>query len=422
MTYTAPRGTRDILPEETPLWQFVEQKAREVFQLYNFHEIRTPIFEHTELFQRGIGADTDIIAKEMYTFQDRKGRSLTLRPEGTAAVVRAYLESNRHKQEPLSKLWYQGAMFRYERPQAGRYRQFYQIGCEVFGRGGAYQDAEVIATAQQLFAAAGLQNLEVQVNSVGCPVCRPRLKEKIQSFLGANLAQLCGDCRTRFGSNPLRVLDCKNPRCNEFLVGLPDLTDALCADCRTHFQSVHDYLDALQLKFQVNPRLVRGLDYYTKTVFEVLSGQLGAQNAVCGGGRYDNLVEELGGPALPAVGFAFGLERAVMLLQGQGAAVPGTLPYIFLLPLGAQADAQAVLLTAQLRRAGVPTEIDLADRGLAAKLKTASKLQARYVYIIGDNELHEKCGQLKDMRSGGQEKIGLAELAEIVAAKHREKN
>ena len=411
MTYTAPRGTRDILPAETPLWQFVEQKAREVFDRCNFQEIRTPLFEQTELFQRGIGENTDIIAKEMYTFQDRKGRSLTLRPEGTASVVRAYLESR--GQESLAKLWYQGAMFRYERPQAGRQRQFHQIGCEVFGAAGAERDAEVIAAARQIFETLGLQNLEVHINSVGCPVCRPRIKEKLKSFLGGNLTNLCGDCRARFEANPLRVLDCKNPQCNEFLAGLPPLSDALCEDCRAHFQTVQDQLKALGLKFQVNPRLVRGLDYYTKTVFEVLSGSLGAQNAVCGGGRYDNLVQELGGPATPAVGFAFGLERVVLIMQDQKIAVPETRPYVFLLSLGKQAEQQTLVLTELLRRGGVPAEFDVSDRGLSAKLKTVNKFKAKYVYIIGDNELSEKAGQLKDMQTGSQEKVSFADLIKI---------
>ncbi|MDR1113702.1 MAG: histidine--tRNA ligase [Candidatus Margulisbacteria bacterium] len=408
--YTVPRGTRDILPEETTLWQFVEQKAREIFALYNFREIRTPVFEHTELFLRGIGENTDIISKEMYTFQDRKGRNLTLRPEGTAAVVRAYLESGRHNQEPLSKLWYQGPMFRYERPQAGRYRQFHQIGCEVLGAGNAYQDTEVIAMAQHFFTALGLKNLEVHINSVGCKICRPVIKERLKSFLGNNLDNLCEDCRKRFETNPLRILDCKNPKCNDFFVGLPDISSVLCADCKAHFHDVQDYLNILQIKFKVNPRLVRGLDYYTKTVFEVISGQLGAQNAVCGGGRYDNLVQELGGPALPAVGFAFGLERAVLIMQNQNITVPETRPYILLTPLGENACGRAAVFAEKLRHSGIPAEIDVSAKGLGAKLKSANKLGVAYVYILGDDELLEKCGQLKNMQTGVQEKVAFADL------------
>jgi len=403
--YTVPRGTRDILPEEVVLWQFVEQKAREIFALYNFREIRTPIFEHTELFLRGIGENTDIISKEMYNFLDRKGRSLTLRPEGTAAVVRAYLESNRRNQEPLSKLWYQGPMFRYERPQAGRYRQFHQMGCEVLGATSAYQDTEVIVLAQHLFESIGLQGLEVHINNVGCKNCRPVIKERLKSFLGDNLNNLCDDCCKRFETNPLRILDCKNPKCNEFFVMLPDISDVLCTDCKEHYHDVQNYLNIMRVKYKVNPRLVRGLDYYTKTVFEVISSHLGAQNAVCGGGRYDNLIQELGGPSIPAVGFAFGLERAVMIMQNQKVTAPEQRPYLLLLPLGVNAGNRAVIFANKLRCKNVPLEIDISDRNLSAKLKTANKLGVKYAYILGEDELVNKCGLLKDMQSGKQKKL-----------------
>ena len=403
--YTVPRGTRDILPEEVVLWQFVEQKAREIFDLYNFKEIRTPIFEHTELFQRGIGENTDIISKEMYSFLDRKGRSLTLRPEGTASVVRAYLESNRRNQENLSKLWYQGPMFRYERPQAGRYRQFHQMGCEVLGATSAYQDTEVIVLAQHFFESIGLQGLEVHINSVGCKTCRPVIKERLKSFLGDNLNSLCEDCRKRFEANPLRILDCKNPKCNDFFVMLPDISDVLCADCKEHYHEVQNYLDIMRIKYKINPRLVRGLDYYTKTVFEIISSHLGAQNAVCGGGRYDNLTQELGGPSIPAVGFAFGLERAVMIMQNQKVTARECRPYLLLVPLGVNAGNRAVIFANKLRRRNIPLEIDISERGLSAKLKTANKLGVKYVYILGEDELINKCGQLKDMQSGKQKKL-----------------
>ncbi|MDR1997606.1 MAG: histidine--tRNA ligase [Candidatus Margulisbacteria bacterium] len=420
--YTVPRGTRDILPAEVALWQFVEQKAREIFRLYNFREIRTPIFEHTELFLRGIGENTDIISKEMYNFQDRKGRSLTLRPEGTASVVRAYLESNLHKQEALSKLWYQGPMFRYERPQAGRYRQFHQMGCEVLGAVSAYQDTEVIALAQHFFETIGLRGLEVHINSVGCPICRPVIKERLKSFLGDNLNNLCEDCRKRFETNPLRILDCKNPECNEFFVMLPDISDVLCAECKEHYHDVQNYLNIMRIKYMVNPRLVRGLDYYTKTVFEVISSHLGAQNAVCGGGRYDNLIQELGGPSIPAVGFAFGLERAVLIMQNQKVTVPGRTPYLLLLPLGENAGNRAAIFANKLRRKNIPLEIDISGRGLSAKLKTANKLGVRYVYILGEDELVDKCGQLKDMRDGRQKKIRFDKFLAEMEKKYKKDN
>jgi histidyl-tRNA synthetase len=404
------------------LWQFVEQKAREIFRLYNFREIRTPIFEHTELFLRGIGENTDIISKEMYNFQDRKGRSLTLRPEGTASVVRAYLESNLHKQEALSKLWYQGPMFRYERPQAGRYRQFHQMGCEVLGAVSAYQDTEVIALAQHFFETIGLRGLEVHINSVGCPICRPVIKERLKSFLGDNLNNLCEDCRKRFETNPLRILDCKNPECNEFFVMLPDISDVLCAECKEHYHDVQNYLNIMRIKYMVNPRLVRGLDYYTKTVFEVISSHLGAQNAVCGGGRYDNLIQELGGPSIPAVGFAFGLERAVLIMQNQKVTVPGRTPYLLLLPLGENAGNRAAIFANKLRRKNIPLEIDISGRGLSAKLKTANKLGVRYVYILGEDELVDKCGQLKDMRDGRQKKIRFDKFLAEMEKKYKKDN
>jgi len=417
--YTVPRGTRDILPEEVVLWQFVEQKAREIFALYNFREIRTPIFEHTELFLRGIGENTDIISKEMYSFQDRKGRSLTLRPEGTASVVRAYLEANRHNQEPLSKLWYQGPMFRYERPQAGRYRQFHQMGCEVLGATSAYQDTEVIVLAQHFFETIGLKGLEVHLNSVGCLTCRPVIKERLKSFLGDNLNNLCEDCRKRFETNPLRILDCKNPHCNDFFVMLPDISDVLCAECKEHYHDVQNYLNILRVKYKINPRLVRGLDYYTKTVFEVVSAHLGAQNAVCGGGRYDNLIKELGGPAIPAVGFAFGLERTVLIMQNQKTAVRESKPYLLILPLGENAGNRAVILANKLRHKNIPLEVDVSGRTLGAKLKTADKLGARYVYILGEDELVNKCGQLKNMSDGKQRKISFDKILSEIEKRYQ---
>jgi histidyl-tRNA synthetase len=419
MKYTVPRGTRDILPEELDLWHFVESNAAHIFELYNFRELRTPIFESTDLFVRGIGENTDIGSKEMYTFQDRKGRSLTLRPEGTASIVRAYLEHMLDQQGSTAKVWYQGPMFRYERPQAGRYRQFHQMGCEVLGATSSYHDTEVIAMAQHVFESIGLKHLEVHLNSVGCPVCRPVIRERLKSFLGDNLDHLCGDCVKRFDANPLRILDCKNEKCNEYFVGLPDMSDVLCAECKEHFHDVQNYLNIMRIKFVINPRLVRGLDYYTKTVFEVVSSHLGAQNAVCGGGRYDNLVKELGGPATPAVGFAFGVERAVMLLQSQGVSVPVQKPYLFILPLGENAQNRASIIANKLRRAGVPLEIDNSNKGLGAKLKVANKLGVQYAYILGEDELIKKCGQLKDMQSGKQVKLCFDKVIEEIEKRYR---
>lgn len=419
---TVPRGTKDILPEEIKYWQFVEAKARELFEIYNFKELRTPIFEATELFTRGIGANTDIVSKEMYTFQDRKGRSLTLRPEGTASIVRSYLENNMHASSSVNKLWYQGPMFRYERPQAGRYRQFYQMGCEILGANNAYCDSEIIALAQHLFETIGLRDLEVNINSVGCKVCRPVIKERLKSFLGENLDNLCGDCKTRFDKNPLRILDCKNEKCNNYFVCVPDMSDVLCADCREHFHDVQNYLNMMRIKFKVNPRLVRGLDYYTKTVFEVISSHLGAQNAVCGGGHYDNLVEQLGGPATSAVGFAFGMERIVMIMQSQGLVVPAKKPFLFFLPLGENAKNRSAILANKLRRQGIPLEVDNTDRGLSAKMKYADRLKVEYVYILGEEELVKKYGQLKNMNTGKQSKVTFEKLLVTIDKLYKKKN
>lgn len=416
-----PRGTKDILPEEIKNWQFVEEKARELFDIYNFKEIRTPIFEATELFTRSIGSNTDIVSKEMYTFQDRKGRSLTLRPEGTASIVRSYLENSSLNNSSIAKLWYQGPMFRYERPQAGRYRQFYQMGCEILGAKSAYCDAEIIALAQHLFELIGIQDLEVHLNSVGCKVCRPVIKERLKSFLGENIDHLCEDCKTRFDKNPLRILDCKNEKCNQHFVCLPDMSDVLCADCREHFHDVQNYLNMMRIKFKVNPRLVRGLDYYTKTVFEVISGHLGAQNAVCGGGHYDNLVELLGGQSLPAVGFAFGMERIVMIMQSQGLEIPERNPFVFFLPLGENAKNRASIIANKLRHLQVPLEVDNSDRGISAKMKYADKLKVDYVYILGEEELVKKYGQLKDMHTGRQKKVTFDKLLPLLEKLYKEK-
>ncbi len=421
MKFSVPRGTQDILPAEIGLWHFVEEKARKIFELYNYRELRTPIFESTDLFTQSIGSNTDIVSKEMYTFQDKKGRSLTLRPEGTASIVRSFLENTELQQEALTKLWYQGPMFRYERPQAGRYRQFYQMGCEILGAKSAYYDAEIIALAQHLFELIGLQDLEVNINSVGCKVCRPVIKEKLKSFLGDNLDHLCGDCKARFDKNPLRILDCKNPQCNTHFACLPDMSDVLCADCREHFHDVKNYLNIMRINFKVNPRLVRGLDYYTKTVFEVISGQLGAQNAVCGGGHYDNLVQLLGGPALPAVGFAFGMERIVMIMQNQKIKVQEKNPFLYLVPLGENAKNRATILANKLRRQNIPLEIDSSDRGLSAKLKTADKQKANYVFIIGEEELVKKQGQLRNMQTGKQQKLSFDNFIKVIEKEFKKK-
>lgn len=407
--FQAPRGTKDILPAESGLWQFIEASAQRIFELYNYSEIRTPIFEVTELFTRSIGDATDIVEKEMYTFKDRKDRSLTLRPEGTAGVVRAYLENNLHKTEALSKVFYCGPMFRYERPQAGRFRQFHQIGAECLGSKNPLLDAELISLGVHLFDEIGLSELKVALNSVGCPICRPVIREQLREFLGDYLNHLCDDCKRRFDHNPLRILDCKKPDCAKYTERIPVLS--ICQDCGDHFNEVQEYLDAMDIKFVVDKRLVRGLEYYTKTTFEILSPDLGAQNAICGGGRYDKLVELMGGPEIPAVGFAFGEERAIMILQYLG--LKGRTPEeltLYIAPEGHLASIQAMGLLDDLRRAGYRADIDWGGKNLKNQMKLANRLAARNVLIIGEAEAEDQICRFKDMQSGEQVTLSLNQV------------
>jgi len=413
MTFTAPRGTQDILPTEVLYWEYIEQVTAAVFSQFNFQEIRTPIFESTELFTRSIGTDTDIVEKEMYTFLDKKGRSMTLRPEGTASVVRAYLEHNLGAAQDVQKLWYQGPMFRYERPQAGRYRQFHQMGGEVLGTKSPIADAELIQLTIRIFQKLGLHDLEVSVNSVGCQVCRPVIREKLKSFFGDNLPHLCEDCQRRFKNNPLRILDCKNKKCKHYLMGLPSMTTTLCHECQDHFQGVLNALDIMSVRYKHNPGLVRGLDYYTKTVFEVTSKHLGAQDAVCGGGRYDRLVKLLGGPEVPAVGFAFGMERTVMVLKEQKVEIPALGgKKVYCAALGHAAREKLLSLVKDLRDAGIQAEMEYDDRGLKAQMKRADRFGAVQVVICGDDEVARKAVQIKDMRTGEQIEVPWAEVVQ----------
>ncbi|MBU0580312.1 MAG: histidine--tRNA ligase [Candidatus Margulisbacteria bacterium] len=415
MKYSAPRGTQDILPEEILYWNYIEEKAARVFKLFNYQEIRTPIFEQTDLFSRSIGTDTDIVEKEMYTFQDKKGRSITLRPEETAPIVRAYLENNLGKQGGIQKLWYQGPMFRYEKPQAGRFRQFHQVGCEIIGTQSPLADAELIQLAVQMFSELGLKDLEVAVNSVGCQICRPVIREKLKSFLGDSLPHLCADCQRRFKKNPLRILDCKNKKCRHYLMGLSSLNDALCHECQDHFHSVLNYLDTMGIKYKHNYAMVRGLDYYTKTVFEVISKNLGAQDAVCGGGRYDNLVKELGGVAVPAVGFAFGMERTVMVLKEQNVELPkGEMKKVFFAIMGEVARNKAITIIPKVREKGFQVELDYDGKGLKAQLKRANKINADCVVIIGEEEVDKNIVQVKNMATGEQKELPFDKLVDTL--------
>jgi histidyl-tRNA synthetase len=407
----AVKGTRDILPDETPAWQRVEAAAREVCERYGYREIRTPVFEQTELFARGIGADTDIVSKEMYSFEDRdeERSSLTLRPEATAGIVRAVIEHSLFQTDPALKVYALGPMFRRERPQKGRYRQFHQLDVEAFGLAQPSIDAEVIELALAYLDACGLAGRELILNSVGDRNCRPAYVATLQAALRLEAARLCVDCQRRTETNPLRVLDCKVPADQAPIEALPRIADHLCAECRDHFAEVRRELDLLGIAYRLSHRLVRGLDYYTRTTFEVVSGDLGAQNSVLGGGRYDGLVEELGGPALTGIGFALGLERLVMLLPAHE---PARRCDVFLAPLAGRAALdKALLLQRELRRSGVSAQLDHAERGLKAKLKLADKLGARYVAILGEDELRRAEWTLRDMRSSSQEPVGDALVA-----------
>lgn len=415
MSVTAPRGTRDILPDEVVWWQRLEAKTREVFESFGYREIRTPIFEHTELFQRGIGETTDVVQKEMYTFLDRGQRSITLRPEGTAPVVRAYLEHKLYGLAQPIKVFYIGPMFRYERPQAGRYRQFHQIGAEAIGTPDPAADAEMIAMAQALYEEMGLRDIKILLNSIGCPRCRPVYRDRLKSHLQPRLADLCPTCQDRFQRNPLRILDCKVEGCRSVTQDVPDILDSLCPECSQHFSLVRDYLTGLGLEFRLEKRLVRGFDYYTKTVFELISAHLGAQDAVGGGGRYDGLVAEMGGPDTPAVGFAAGMERLLLSLQaqlGQQLKAPG--PKVFVAHIGPEDRFRAVELAHRLRRAAVSAELDYQGRSLKGQLKAADRLGARFTVMVGGEEMQRGVVRVRDMQAGTETEIALDHVVEVL--------
>ncbi|NLZ93439.1 MAG: histidine--tRNA ligase [Firmicutes bacterium] len=421
MLTKAPRGTRDLLPKEIVQWHYFEEKVREVCRLFGYQEIRTPIFEHTELFLRGVGEVTDIVSKEMYTFTDRGKRSLTLRPEGTASVARAYLENKLHGEAQPIKLYYVGPMFRYDRPQAGRYRQFHQFGVEVFGAQAAELDAEVITLSLFFFRALGLSEFTLHINSVGCPKCRQAYRQQLQAALEDKVGELCTDCAERYEKNPLRILDCKQLQCQELTQDVPSMLDMLCDECAEHFAQVRQTLDALGENYVVNPRLVRGLDYYTKTAFEIISPVLGAQGSICGGGRYDYLLNTIGGPQIPGIGFAVGIERVLLALEAAGVQVgEHTEPDVFVAT--AKVDAKESLkLTMDLRQAGLAAEQDYLGRSLKAQLKYADKKGIKHVVILGEEEMQKGQATVRDMQTGSQETVEVSKLATHLAELVRRK-
>ena len=403
MLTTGPRGTHDITPLEAINWRRVEEAARKICDLYHYGEIRTPIFEHTELFLRGIGETTDVVKKEMYTFTDRGGRSITLRPENTAAVVRSYLEQKLYADSQATKLFYIGPMFRYDRPQAGRLRQFHQFGIEAIGPAGPSVDAEIIALAVRFFESLGLSDLNLMINSVGCPNCRPQYRLVLQDFLRDKKEELCPDCQSRFDRNPMRVLDCKEEKCNRLSAGAPQMVDCLCDECAVHFAGLRQFLETAGISYLLNPRLVRGLDYYTKTAFEIQYPLLGAQSAVCGGGRYDGLIEECGGPSTPGIGFAIGLERVLLAMEKQALLKPGEdrMP-VWVIALGQEAALPAFELLGRLRQMGIPADMDHGGRSLKSQMKLANRTQARYVVMLGEDEVRDNIVTLKNMSTGEQ--------------------
>jgi histidyl-tRNA synthetase len=410
----AVKGTRDILPEEAAAWQRIEEAARRLFARYGYREIRPPVFEETELFARGIGAETDIVSKEMYTFDDRDGSSLTLRPEATAGIVRAVIEHNLMNTDPALRVYSLGPMFRRERPQKGRYRQFHQVDVEVFGITRPSIDAEIVEMSLAYLEACGVTAFELILNSVGDAQCRPAYVETLRTALRAQVSQLCVDCQRRTESNPLRVLDCKVPQDQAIIEGLPRIADHLCGDCADHFAEVRRELELLGIPYRLSHRLVRGLDYYTRTTFEVTSGVLGAQNSLLGGGRYDGLVKDLGGPDLTGIGFALGMERLVMALPE----VPEEPRcQVFLLPLAAGALDHALTLQRDLRRAGISVLMDHEGRGLKSQMKRADKLRARYVAILGDDELAKGHWTVRDMAGSQQDAVPFSRIKDHLQEK-----
>jgi histidyl-tRNA synthetase len=413
--HKAPRGTSDILPQEHAYWKYVKEKAASLCQLYDYQPLSTPIFEDAQIFTKTVAGGTDIVDKEMYIFQDKSGQELALRAEGTAPVCRAYLEHGLFNLPQPVKLYYIGPAFRYERPQSGRYRQHHQFGFEALGEADPALDAEVIEMASHFFHSLGLSQFIIQLNSIGCKVCRPGYLEVLKQHYSDHIDRLCPDCEVRLVKNPLRLLDCKKPTCQEIAEAAPQITDYLCHECQLHFQSVREYLGVMGIPFLLNPRLVRGLDYYTRTVFEVEPRANGGQNALGGGGRYDNLIEELGGRPTPAVGFATGLERIILNLKRQKLDIPALpRPDVFIASLSGEAKTAAIKLASELREAGIAVIIATGDKSLKGQMRQADSLGIAHALILGKQEISQRNVIWRDMRSGQQKTIPLAETARLL--------
>ncbi len=407
----APKGTKDIMPIEIYKWQYLERKFNEICNRYGFKEIRTPVFEHTEIFARGVGDTSDIVQKEMYTFLDYGKRSITLRPEGTSGVVRAFIEHKQYAETQPTKLWYTMSCFRYEKPQSGRQRAFNQFGIEIFGAKDMMADSEVICFAKDFFEELGINNIELRINSIGCPTCRPNHRSALKEFLKPKFEELCETCKERYEKNPMRILDCKSPKCQTLINGAPVMMDYLCDECNVSFEMLKSNLMNSGIEFEIDTKIVRGLDYYTKTAFEFVTNEIGAQGTVCGGGRYDNLIKELGGPETPGVGFGMGIERLLLVMEAEGIDIPKPKNTdVFIILIGENTKSKGLKLLREIRKKGLSAEIDLNQRNVKGQFKYADKINANYSIVLGDDELNNGKAVLRDMVKSEQREVDLDKL------------
>ncbi len=407
----APKGTKDMLPQDAYKWNYIAERLSNIAKNYGYREIRTPIFEHTELFTRGVGETTDVVQKEMYTFEDKAKRSITLKPEGTAPAVRAFIESGLYSETQPTKMYYFTPVFRYENVQKGRFRQHHQFGVEAFGAAGASLDAEIISIAMNAYENFGIKGLKLKINSIGCPCCREKYNEALKDFLKENFKELCDTCKTRYSRNPMRILDCKEENCKVITKNAPVILDYICDECKVHFEDLKVHLDAVGIKYEIDPYIVRGLDYYSKTVFEIVNDNI----TVCGGGRYDYLIEQINGPKMPAVGFGMGMERLLMTLEEEGIEIPKpVLINIYIGAIGVEANLEAYKITYKLRQEGIKAECDHLKRSVKAQMRYANKIGAEYTMILGENELKENKVKIKRMSDGEQFNVDLNNLYEII--------
>lgn len=415
MFISAPKGTKDLLPDQVYKWHYVENKFSDICKRYGFKEIRTPMFEHTEVFARGIGDTTDVVQKEMYTFNDHAGRSITLKPEGTSGAVRAFIEHKQYAEVQPTKYYYNTDCFRYEKPQAGRLRHFHQFGIEVFGTSDMLADAEVISLGYDFLTELGITEIQLRINSVGCPDCRRKYRDALKEFLKPRYDELCNTCKDRYERNPMRILDCKSEICKKIVENAPRMLDYLCDDCRNAFEELKTNLTSMGIEYVIDPNIVRGLDYYTKTAFEFVTTKIGAQGTVCGGGRYDHLIEELGGPPIPGVGFGLGIERLIMLMEANDVKFPEeSRPEVFIAVMGEAAKSFGLKLCRELRQKGVIAEMDTLSRNIKGQFKYADRLGAKYTLVIGEDELKKGVVSLKDMAKSEQREIKIKNIYEEI--------